>query len=121
MNETRNGMTKLHFLAVLLFLSGCANSSVEQSKTPWEALKQETRRCLSDVKNDRELQSIASKVTLGSTYDRDMYFELAGIKDMPTAEEKIAIRKWIAELEPCYKPRSKAIPTNRQALPSGLQ
>jgi hypothetical protein len=108
MDETRNGMAKLHFLAGLLFLSGCANSSVEQSKTPWESLKQETRQCLSDVKNNRELQSIASKVSLGSTYDRDVYFELAGIKDLPTAEEKIAIRKWIAELEPCYKLKAES-------------
>ena len=86
-------MTRLHFLVGLLFLSGCASSSVEQAKTPWEALKQETRQCLSDVKNDRELKSIANKVTLGSTYDRDVYFELASIKDLPTSEEKIAIRK----------------------------
>lgn len=108
MNETRNGMTQLRFLAGLLFLSGCANSSVEQSKTPWEALKQETRQCLSDVKNDRELQSIASKVTLGSTYDRDVYFELAGIKDLPTAEEKIVIGKWVAKLKPCYKVKAES-------------
>lgn len=101
-------MSKLHFLAALLFLSGCAGSTVEQAKTPWDALKQETRQCLSDVKNDRELGSIANKVTLGSTYDRDVYFELAGIKDLPTTEEKIVIGKWIAKLKPCYKVKAES-------------
>jgi hypothetical protein len=101
-------MNKLHFLAALLFLSGCASSTVEQAKTPWDALKQETRQCLSDVKNDRELRSIANKVTLGGTYDRDVYFELAGIKDLPTAEEKIVIGKWVAKLKPCYKVKAES-------------
>ena len=101
-------MNKLHFLAALLFLSGCASSTVEQAKTPWDALKQETRQCLSDVKNDRELRSIANKVTLGSTYDRDVYFELADIKDLPTAEEKIVIEKWVAKLKPCYKVKAES-------------
>ena len=98
-------MAKLRFLIGLLFLSGCAGPSVEQAKTPWEALKQEARQCFSDVRKDAELKSIANKVTLGSTYDRDVYFELASIKDLPTAEERTAIGKWAARLKPCYKLR----------------
>ena len=96
-------MTRLHFLAGLLFLSGCASSPVEQARTPWEELKQETRLCLSDVRSDGAFRSIADKVTLDGTYDREVYFELAGIKDRPTAEEKIVIRKWAARLKSCYK------------------
>ncbi|OIQ91840.1 hypothetical protein GALL_262110 [mine drainage metagenome] len=102
------GMTRLHFLAGLLFLSGCASSPVEQARTPWEELKQQTRLCLSDVRSDREFSSIADKVTLGGTYDPDVYFELAGIKDRPTAEEKIVIRKWVARLKACYKIKAES-------------
>jgi hypothetical protein len=101
-------MTRLHFLVGLLFLSGCASSSVEQAKTPWQSLKQQTRQCFLDIKSDSELKGIANKVTLESTYDRDVYFGLAGIKDLPTSEEKIAIRKWVSKLEPCYRIKAES-------------
>ena len=101
-------MTRLHFLAGLLFLSGCASSPVEQARTPWEELKQEARLCLSDVRSDRAFRSIADKVTLDGTYDREVYFELAGIKDRPTAEEKTVIRKWAARLKSCYKIKAES-------------
>ena len=61
-----------------------------------------------DLKNDRELKSIVDKVTLESTYDRDVYFELASIKDLPTSDEKIAIKKWASRLKPCYKIKAES-------------
>ncbi len=94
-------MAKAHFLVGLLFLSGCSSLFVEQPKGPWAELKQQSRQCLMDLKNDRELRIIANKVTLESTYERDTYFELLNIKDHPTSGEKIAIKKWASKLERC--------------------
>ena len=101
-------MPKLHFLAGLLFLSGCASSPVEQALTPWQSLKQQTRECFLDLKNDGELKSISHKVTLESTYDREVYFELASIKDLPTSDEKIALKKWASKLNSCYKIKAES-------------
>jgi hypothetical protein len=96
-------MSKAYFLVGLLLLSGCASWFVEQPKGPWAELKQQSRQCLRGLEYDRELRGIADKVTLGSLYDRDEYFELLSIKDRPTAKEKIIIKKWAAKLELCYK------------------
>lgn len=101
--KRKNGMYGLRFLAVLFLLAGCVSSPVEQVLTPWQSLKQQSRQCFLDLKKDRELKSISNKVTLDSTYDRDVYFELAGIGATPTPDEKIAIRKWASRLKPCYK------------------
>lgn len=94
-------MPKAHFLVGLLFLSGCSSLFVEQPKGPWAELKRQSRQCLMDLKNDRELRIIANKVTLESAYDRETYFELLNIKDRPTKDEKIAIKKWASKLELC--------------------
>lgn len=106
--KRRDGMPKLHCLVALLFLSGCASSPVEQASTPWQSLKQQSRQCFLNLKSDRELKSISNKVTLESTYDRDVYFELANIKDIPTRDEKSAIKKWLSRLKPCYKIKAES-------------
>lgn len=96
-------MPKLRFLIGLLFLSGCVSSQVEQARTPWQYLKQQSRQCFLELKSDSQLESIAHKVTLDSIYDRDVYFELANIKDVPTPDERIAIKRWASRLKFCYK------------------
>lgn len=96
-------MLKLHFLIGLLYLTGCVSSQVEQARTPWQFLKQQSRQCFLDLKNDSELKSIMHKVTLDTDYDRDAYFELANIKVFPTPEEQIAIKKWASKLNLCYR------------------
>lgn len=101
-------MTKVHFLVGLLFLSGCASSPVDQARTPWESLKQQSHECLLGLKNDSELKAIANKVTLENTYDRDTYFDLLSIKDLPSSDEKIAIKKWASKLELCYKIKAES-------------
>lgn len=100
--KQRDGMSKAHFLASLLFLTGCSSLFVEQPKDPWMKLKQESRLCFMDLKSDRELKAIEDKVTLESVYDRDVYFELLNIEERPTANEKAAIKKWLSKLERCY-------------------
>jgi len=101
-------MSRVYFLAVALFLSGCSSLFVEQPKSPWESSKQQSRQCLKDISDDRELKVIARKVTLESTYDRDTYFELQAIKDLPNSNEKPAIKKWAAKLDHCYKLKSES-------------
>jgi hypothetical protein len=106
--KRKSGMSKAKFLAGLLFLSGCANLFVEQPKTRWESLKQESRQCLMDIKSDRELKPIAHKVMLEGLYDRDVYFELLNIEEIPTSNEKVAIKKWTSRLERCYKIKAES-------------
>lgn len=101
-------MPKARFLVCLLFLTGCSSLFVEQPKDPWAELKQQSRQCLLDLKNDRELMGIANKVTLESTYDRDSYFELLNIKGHPTPDEKIAIKKWASKLGHCHEIKAES-------------
>jgi hypothetical protein len=58
---------------------------------------------LADLKTDPQLNAISDKVTLDTAYDRDMYFDLLNIEDVPTAAEKVVIKKWALKLERCYK------------------
>lgn len=101
-------MSKAPFLVAAFFLSGCSTWFVEQPKTPWESLKQQSRQCLSNLKSDRELASIARKVTLDTPYERDTYFELLNIKETPSSKEKVVIGKWASKLESCYKINSES-------------
>jgi hypothetical protein len=108
-------MSKALLLIGLLFLTGCSNWFVEQPKGPWAIYKQESRQCLADLKDDRELKAIANKVTLESVYDRDEYFDLLSIEDHPTTKEKVAIKKWASKLERCYRIKAQSYayePTN---------
>lgn len=93
-------------LAVLFLLAGCSSLFEEQPQGPWAIAKQEARYCFSDLKSDRELKAIREKVTLDSVYDRDVYFELLNIEDLPTSNEKAVIKKWSSRLERCYKIKS---------------
>ena len=101
-------MPKLPFLLALLFLSGCVSPEFNQARTPWQLIKQQSRQCFLDLKHDSQLQSIARKVTLDNIYDRDVYFELAKIKDIPTAEEQVAIKVWASKLASCYKIKAES-------------
>lgn len=101
-------MTRVHFLAVLLSLSGCSSLFVEQPKGPWAILKQESQQCQTKLKTDQELKLIANKVTLDSHYDRDEYFELQSIEALPSPREKVVIKKWASKLERCYKIRAES-------------
>ena len=114
-------MYKTIFLVGLLMLSGCSDLFEKQPKGPWAILKQESRKCLSDLSHDSELSAIADKVTLDSVYDRDTYFDLLGIEEVPTAKEKVVIKKWAMKLERCYRIKSRAMLMNRIMLPCGLQ
>lgn len=98
----------VHFLAVLLCLSGCSSLFVEQPKGPWAILKQESHQCLTKLKTDPDLKPIANKVTLDSHYDRDDYFELQTIETLPTPRERGVIKKWAAKLERCYKIKAES-------------
>ena len=101
-------MPKTFFLLGLLFLSGCSGLFEKQPQGPWAILKHDSRQCLSDLNHDAELSIIADKVTLDSVYDRDSYFDLLGIEDVPTAREKLAIKKWATRLERCYKIKARS-------------
>jgi hypothetical protein len=103
MMNSRNAMFKVFFLASLLLLSGCSGLFEKQPQSPWAIIKRESRQCLSDLKTDPQLGAISDKVTLDTAYDRDMYFDLLNIEDVPTASEKVVIRKWALKLERCYK------------------
>ncbi len=96
-------MSRLPFLLGLLFLSGCVSTQVDQARTPWQQLQQRSRQCFLDLKNDTQLESIAHKVTLDSTYDRAVYFKLASINVLPSPDEQIAIRSWDSKLKSCYR------------------
>jgi hypothetical protein len=96
-------MSGVFFLAGMLLLSGCTGLFEKQPQSPWAIIKHESRQCLSDLKNDPQLSAIAGKVTLDTAYDRDAYFDLLNIEDVPTSTEKIAIKKWALKLENCYK------------------
>ena len=96
-------MLKVVLLASLLLVSGCSGFLEKQPTTRWAILKQESRKCLADLKSDPQLAIIADKVTLDSIYDRDVYFELLNIEEFPSTLEKSAIKKWSAKLERCYK------------------
>ena len=102
------GMLKAYFLVGLLFLSGCSSLNVEQPKGPWAILKQNSHQCLTDLKTDPELKTIANKVTLDSYYDRDAYFELLTIEEVPSSKEKAAIKKWALKLERCFKIKAES-------------
>lgn len=106
--KQRDVMLKALTPAVLLLLAGCSSIFEEQPKGPWAIAKQESRNCFTDLKSDRELKAIRDKVTLDSVYDRDAYFELLNIEDLPTSNEKAAIRKWSSRLERCYKIKSQS-------------
>jgi hypothetical protein len=99
---------RVFLLAFLLLLAGCSSFFEEQPKGPWAITKQESRHCFSDLKSDRELKAIEGKVTLDSIYDRDAYFELLNIEDLPSPKEKAVIRKWSSKLERCYKIKSES-------------
>lgn len=101
-------MSRLPFLLGLLFLSGCVTSQVDQARTPWQQLQQRSRQCFLDIKNDTQLESIAHKVTLDSTYDRAVYFKLASINVLPTPDEQVAIRSWDSKLKSCYRLKAKS-------------
>jgi hypothetical protein len=101
-------MHKTIFLIGLLILSGCSDLFEKQPKDPWTILKRESRQCLSDMNHDSELSAIADKVTLDSVYDRDSYFDLLGIEEIPSAKEKVVIRKWATKLERCYRIKSRS-------------
>ncbi len=109
-------MPKAHFLVGLLFLSGCSSLFVEQPKGAWAELKQQSRQCLMDLKDDRELAIIADKVTLESVYERDTYFELLNIKGHPTSDEKIAIKLWAAKLERCDRIKAESYAYEPEAV-----
>ncbi|MFZ2160861.1 MAG: hypothetical protein WAW02_01465 [Sideroxyarcus sp.] len=96
-------MFKVFFLSGLLLLSGCSGLFEKKPQGPWAIIKHESRQCLEKLNNDPELDAIADKVTLDSVYDRDSYFDLQNIEAFPTSAEKIAIKKWAAKLERCYK------------------
>jgi len=100
-------MSRLPFLLGSLFLSGCVSSQIDRPRTQWQQLQQLSHQCFLDLKNDSQLESIAHKVTLDRTYDRDLYFKLAGINATPAPDEQIAIRKWEAKLKTCYKLKAK--------------
>lgn len=101
-------MLKALVLSILLLLAGCSSLFEEQPQGPWAITKQESRHCFMDLKSDRELKAIRDKVTLDSVYDRDAYFELLNIEDLPTSSEKAAIKKWSSKLERCYKIKSES-------------
>jgi hypothetical protein len=101
-------MYKTIFLIGLLILSGCSGLFEKQPKGPWAILKHESRQCLSDLNQDSELSAIADKVTLDSVYDRDSYFDLLGIEEIPTAKEKVVIKKWAGKLERCYRIKAQS-------------
>jgi hypothetical protein len=96
------------FLIALLFLSGCSSLFVEQPKGPWAIIKHESHQCLANLKSDPELKPIAKKVTLDSHYDREEYFDLLTIEELPTSKEKVVIRKWATKLERCYRIKSES-------------
>jgi hypothetical protein len=104
----RDVMSKTIFLVGLLMLSGCSSLFEKQPEGPWAILKHESRRCLSDLNHDAELSAIADKVTLDSVYDRDSYFDLLGIEEIPTAKEKVVIKKWASKLERCYRIKAQS-------------
>jgi hypothetical protein len=99
-------MRKALVLPILLLLAGCSSLFEEQPQGPWAITKQEAHHCFSDLKSDRELRAIRDKVTLDSIYDRDAYFELLNIEDLPTSSEKAVIKKWSSKLERCYRIKS---------------
>lgn len=96
-------MSRVFYLAGLLLLSGCSGLFEKPPQSPWAIIKHESRQCLADLKDDPQLNAIAGKVSLDAAYDRDTYFDLLNIEDVPTATEKAAIKKWAAKLERCYK------------------
>ena len=106
----RNALSRVFYLAGLLLLSGCSGLFEKQPQSPWAIIKHESRQCLADLKNDPQLNAIADKVTLDTAYDRDTYFDLLNIEDVPTATEKLAIRKWAVKLERCYKIKAQGYP-----------
>jgi len=100
-------MSRVFYLTGLLLLSGCSGLFEKQPQSPWAVIKQESRQCLADMKNDQQLNAIADKVSLDTAYDRDTYFDLLSIDDTPTSTEKTAIKKWALKLERCYKIKAR--------------
>ncbi len=101
-------VSRLILLLGMLFIAGCSSLFEKPPKDLWGVYKREYRQCLADLENAAELDAIADKVTLATVYDRDEYFDLLSIKDMPTVKERVAIKKWALKLERCYKIKSKA-------------
>ena len=103
-------MFKVSILAGLLLLSGCSGLFEKKPQSPWATIKHESRQCLADLKNDPQLSAISEKVTLDTAYDRDTYFDLLSIEDLPSSTEKMAIKRWALKLERCYKIKAQGYP-----------
>lgn len=121
-------MTKAYLFFGLVFLSACttapvdmkgdaslpadeaesSSSAADTKADSLESLQKKYRLCFKSLRKDPELKSIANKVTLEGSYEKDPNYELMRNSDDPTAEEKIIIRKWASKLDSCYKIKAES-------------